>query len=91
MAVFILDTYKELEVKKQNPLFLNFLLRGHPAEIYKPVLILCLTDYPSEQLCLFLLIICLYSIFSEDITNLTVSFGNRINNVATHLWGTYSE
>ena len=46
------DTYKELEVKKQNSPLLNFLLRGHPAEFSKLVLILCLTAYPSEQLCL---------------------------------------
>jgi hypothetical protein len=38
----ILTTYKELKVKKQNLSFLNFLLRGHPAKFYKPVLILSL-------------------------------------------------
>ena len=52
ITLLVLATYKELKVKKQNPLFLNFLIRGHPAEIYKPVLILCLTTCPSEQPCL---------------------------------------
>jgi hypothetical protein len=37
-----LTTYEELEVKKQNSLFLNFLLRGHPCTLlvgfdYTPV------------------------------------------------------
>ncbi len=40
------DTYKELEVKKQNSPLRNFLLRGHLGETYKPALILRFTDLP---------------------------------------------